>query len=89
VTYRLIARQRLGKHILVEAYARNNRMSIGRQRNNREALSTMERLCFLRGPCRGITEGQRRSFELVDVENWTELWRWQSKVTEKEWQEMN
>jgi hypothetical protein len=28
-------------------------------------------------------------FELVVVENWVEFWRWQSKVSEKKWQEMN
>jgi hypothetical protein len=32
VTYRTIARQRLGKHILAGANARNNRKSIARQR---------------------------------------------------------
>jgi hypothetical protein len=33
VKYRLIARQQLGKHIHAQADARNNRMSIARQRN--------------------------------------------------------
>jgi hypothetical protein len=54
VTYRSIARQRLGKHIPAEAYARNNRTSIARQRISKQALSTIERLCFLHGPCRGV-----------------------------------
>jgi hypothetical protein len=77
-----IARQRLGKHIPAEAYARNNRTSIARQRISKQAFSTIERLCFLRGPCRGVIKGQRRSFERV-VMNWVEFWRWQSKVIEK------
>jgi hypothetical protein len=33
--------------------------------------------------------GQRRSFELVVVENLVEFGRCQSKVIEKKWQEMN
>jgi hypothetical protein len=68
VTYRPTARKRIGKHIPAEAYARKNRTSINRQRISKQA-STIERLCFLRGPCRWIIKGQRGSFELV-VENW-------------------
>jgi hypothetical protein len=37
VTYRPIARQRLGKHIPAGANARNNRMPIARQRINKHA----------------------------------------------------
>jgi hypothetical protein len=61
VTYRSIARQRLGKHIQVEAYALSNRTSIDRQRISKHAFSTIERLC---GPCRRVTKGQKSSFEL-------------------------
>jgi hypothetical protein len=59
VTYRLIARQRLGKHIPAEAQASNNRTSIARQRISKQAFSTVERLCFLRGPYRGVIKGQK------------------------------
>jgi hypothetical protein len=51
VTSRPIARQRLGKHIPEEACARNNRTSTVRQRISKQAFSTIEGLCFLRGPC--------------------------------------
>jgi hypothetical protein len=88
VTYIPIARQRLDKHIPAETYAQNNRTSIARQRNNKEAFSTIRRLCFRRDPCRAVIKGQRRSFELV-VENWVEFWRWQLKVIEKKLQETN
>jgi hypothetical protein len=37
VTYRSMARQRLGKHILAEANVRNNRTSIARQRISKHA----------------------------------------------------
>jgi hypothetical protein len=83
-----IARWRLGKHIPAEANSCNNRTSIVRQSISKQAFSTIERLCFPRGPCRRVSNGQRRSFELV-VENWVEFWRWQSKVIEMEWQETN
>jgi hypothetical protein len=33
------------------AYARNIRTFIARQRISKQAFSTIERLCFLRGPC--------------------------------------
>jgi hypothetical protein len=46
VTYRLIARQRLGKHVPAEAYVRNNWTSIVRQRISKQAFSTIERLVF-------------------------------------------
>jgi hypothetical protein len=64
VTYRPIARKRFGKRIRTEAYERNNRTSIARQRISKQALSTIERLYSLRGPCRGAIKGQRMSFEL-------------------------
>jgi hypothetical protein len=63
VTYRLIARQRLGKDILASANARSNRKAIVRQRISKQAFSTIERLCFLRGPCGDVIKGQRKSFE--------------------------
>jgi hypothetical protein len=64
VTYRPIARQRLGKHIPAEAYARN-RTSIARQQISKQAFSTIQRLCFLLGPCRWVIKRQRRSFEFL------------------------
>jgi hypothetical protein len=63
VTYRHITRQRLGKHIPAGANACNNRMPIARQRISKQALSTIERLCFLRAPSRGVIKGKRKSFE--------------------------
>jgi hypothetical protein len=39
VTYRPTARQRLGKHILVEAYERNNRTSTARQRISKQVFN--------------------------------------------------
>jgi hypothetical protein len=62
--YRPIARQRLGKHIAAEAHERNNWTSTARKRISKQAFSTIERLCFLRVPRRGVIKGQRRSFEL-------------------------
>jgi hypothetical protein len=41
-----IARQRVGKHIPEETYARNNRTSIAIQRIIKQAFSTIERLFF-------------------------------------------
>jgi hypothetical protein len=81
VTYRPIARQRVGKLLPAEAYARNNRTSITRQCISKQAFLKIERLCILRGPCRGVIKGQRRSFVRVVV--WVEFWIWQSKVIEK------
>jgi hypothetical protein len=60
VTYRPIARQRLGKHIPMEAKARNIRKSITRKRISKQAYLTIERMCFLSGPCRGAIKGQKR-----------------------------
>jgi hypothetical protein len=57
VTYRPIAGQWLGKHIHAEEYARNNRTSIARQRISKQAFSIITTLCFLLGPCRGVTKG--------------------------------
>jgi hypothetical protein len=42
VTYRHIARQRLGKHIPAGANARRNRTSIARQRSSKHASLTIE-----------------------------------------------
>jgi hypothetical protein len=42
VTYRPIARQRVGKHIPAGANARNNRTSIARQRISKHASITIE-----------------------------------------------
>jgi hypothetical protein len=63
--YRPTARQRLGKHIPAEAYARNIKTSITKQQISKQAFSTTEKMCFLRGPCRGVIKWQRRSFELL------------------------
>jgi hypothetical protein len=82
VKYRPTARKRLGKHIPVEACSRNDGPSIDRQRISKQAFLTIERLYFLRGLCRRLIKGQRRSLEVV-VENWVEYWRWQSKVIEQ------
>jgi hypothetical protein len=86
VTYRPIARQRLGKYIPAEACARNNRTYIARQRISKQAFSTIERLCFLHGPCKVVirksSEAGSSSTE-GNVENWVEFWRWQSNVIEK------
>jgi hypothetical protein len=41
MTYWLIARQRLGKHIHAQAYANNNMASIARQRVIKQAFSTI------------------------------------------------
>jgi hypothetical protein len=76
VTYRSIARQRLGKHIPAGANARNNWTSAAMQRVIKQVFSTRERLCFLRGPFRGVIKGQRKSFELV-------VRSWQSSVEEE------
>jgi hypothetical protein len=48
-THRPNARQRLGKHIPAQPYARNNTTSIVRQRISKQAFSTIERLCFVWG----------------------------------------
>jgi hypothetical protein len=65
VTYRPIARQRLGKHIPTGVNARNNRTSIANQRISRHASLTIERLYFLHGPCKVVINVQKRSFEVV------------------------
>jgi hypothetical protein len=90
VTYKPIARQRLGKHkhIPVEACSRNDRTPIARQRISKQVFLTIEGLCFLYGLCRVVIKGQIRSLEGV-VENWVDFRRRQSKVIEKKWQEMN
>jgi hypothetical protein len=82
-----IARQRVGEHIPAGAYERNNRTSIARQRISKQAW-TIEGLCFLRSPWRGVIKGQRMSFEWAAVEKWVEFWRWQSEMVEKKWQDM-
>jgi hypothetical protein len=47
VTYRPIARQRLGKHIPAQEYARNNRMSIARQRTSQWASLIIEAVFYV------------------------------------------
>jgi hypothetical protein len=83
----------LGDHSVNTFPRKRTRAAIGRpllgKGISKQAFSTIERLCFLRSPCGGVIKGQRRSFELVVVENWVEFWRWQSKAIEKKWQEMN
>jgi hypothetical protein len=68
VRYRTIPSQRLGKHIPAQAYARKNRTSIDRQWICKQSFSTIERICFVRGRCRRVIKGQRRSFEWVGSE---------------------
>jgi hypothetical protein len=71
VTYRLS----LGNdsvNITAGANMRNNRTSTAGQRISKEAFSTIDRLCFLRGPRRRLIKGQRRSFELV-IKSWESL----------------
>jgi hypothetical protein len=87
--YRPVARQRFDKQIPAGANARNNRTFIARRRINKQAISIINKLCFLLGPCQGIIKRERMSIELIFVKNWVQFWRWQSKVTEKNWQEMN
>jgi hypothetical protein len=36
-----------------------------------------------------IVQLKNNSFETFVVENWVEISRWQSRVTEKKWQERN
>jgi hypothetical protein len=45
----------------------DNRTSVAGQWISKQA-STIERPCFLRGPCRGVIKEQRRSFQLSEVE---------------------
>jgi hypothetical protein len=61
VTYRPVARQRLSKHTPAGANGRNNTTSTARQRISKQAFSTTQWLCFLRGPCGEFIKGQRRS----------------------------
>jgi hypothetical protein len=53
VTYRPIARQRVDKRITAEAYARNNRTFIARQRISKQAFSIIQRLFSARSVSRG------------------------------------
>jgi hypothetical protein len=53
VAYRPIARQRLGKHIPAGASARN-RTSTARHRSCKHSFPTIERLYFLRCPCKVV-----------------------------------
>jgi hypothetical protein len=86
VTYRPVARQLFGKHIpAVATPATKGRPLLGNGSVNKPCQQ--QRGCFLRGPCRGVIKGQRRSLERVVVENWVQFWRLQSKITEKKWQE--
>jgi hypothetical protein len=59
-----IARQRLGKHIPAGANERNNRTSITRQRSCKHGFPTIERLCFLWGPCEVVI---KRSSEADEI----------------------
>jgi hypothetical protein len=72
MTYRPIARQRLTKRTPAEADARSNRTSIARQRISKQALSTIERLCFLNCSCRGVMKGQkgRLSYQKLREFSW-------------------
>jgi hypothetical protein len=73
------ARQRLGKHIPAEAYARNNRTSVARQRISKQAFSTIERFCFLRNPCWGVLmkkEGRLRELSKIRSSSGDGILRW-------------
>jgi hypothetical protein len=82
---RWIARQRLGKQIPAETYVGKNRTPIVWQRIGKQTFSTIEKLCFLRGPGRWVIKGQKLSLESV-VKNWLDFWRCQFKMTEKKWE---
>jgi hypothetical protein len=92
VTYRPVARQRLGKQIPAGLNVRKNTTSIARQRISKRA-PLAKNLCFLRGQCKLVTKKGSKtgssSIELDVAKNLVEFWRWQSKVTEKKWQERN
>jgi hypothetical protein len=58
-----IARQSLFKHSLGNEYGSNNRItSVAMQRRCKHAFSTVERLCFRRGPCRVVMKSRRFEF---------------------------
>jgi hypothetical protein len=60
VTCTSIARQRVGKHVPVDANARNNIMSVVRQRRCKQASLEIED-CVFRGVCaESYPEGNRR-----------------------------
>jgi hypothetical protein len=62
VTYRPIARHRLGKRIPAQEYAPTiRRPLLGKKLVNKPSQKCGG--CFLRGPCREIIKGKRRSFE--------------------------
>jgi hypothetical protein len=77
--------QLLGKHIPAEAYARKNNTSIARQRISKQAFSRIETLCFLRGPCRGVIKGRRKSFESCFCQ---ELGRVLEMAVQGDWEQM-
>jgi predicted metal-binding transcription factor (methanogenesis marker protein 9) len=83
-----------------EACASNNRKFIAEQRISKVAFFTIEGMCFLRGPCKVVIKNVTlKKNQLSEVERFylkknlfelvVEFWRWQSKVTEKKWQETN
>jgi hypothetical protein len=84
VTYRPIARQRPGKHILTEAYALNNMTSIANQWISKNVFSAMDSLCFLFCLCRKLIKGKRRSFE----RSCRELGRVLETAVEGDWEGM-
>jgi hypothetical protein len=99
VTCISITGQRLGKLLPAETNTRNNRMSIARQRISKQTSSTIQRLCFLHGPCRGVIKGQSRSCELNFIRSWEssiekefiscrELGRVLEMAVEGDWEEM-
>jgi hypothetical protein len=98
------ARQRLRKPIPAEANARNNRMSIVRQRISKHTSLSTEAVFSTWSMQSDYKERfnweelivadaervklKKSSFERV-VKNWVEFWRWQSEATEKKWKEIN
>jgi hypothetical protein len=86
VTCKLIARQRLGKHIPAGANGIESRTSIARQRNCKQAFPTIKMLCFLRGPCKMViresSEAGRSSSEVksrVSRRQSTGIWAWEQR----------
>jgi hypothetical protein len=63
--------------------------TVAMQLHGKHASSTIVRLCFLPGPCPGITEGQRRWYELVEFRSSKSAVSRElrsSKITNKRWQ---
>jgi hypothetical protein len=80
-TYRLIARQRIGKHIPAEAYARNNRTSIARQRIGKQVFVNNIEAVFSPWP---VPRGYKGTKNVV----WESGCRVLEMAVEGEWKEI-